>query len=266
MAFLSTNNLRANLQNWINPYDETKIKSGSYELSLGGEYYSTDSEDGRKKLLVEGEQMKIAPGQFAILLSEEKVAIPSHVLAFISIKAGIKFKGLVNVSGFHVDPGFKGRLKFAVYNAGSKDLILQRMQPIFQIWFCKFTEALSATDIYSGEHQNQNDISAEDVMKIQGDVASPSVLNERIKNNHEELKKQISGINKELEFKKTLYIGIWFLLASIILTFTLPIAYNAIYPEKIEPKKDNEPKIIIINPNGSTNEIKLYPDSTNQRK
>ena len=43
--------------------------------------------------------------------------------------------GLVNVSGFHVDPGYKGRLKFAVYNAGGSDIKLTRGDAIFLIWF-----------------------------------------------------------------------------------------------------------------------------------
>jgi hypothetical protein len=38
-------------------------------------------------------------------------------MAFISMRTAFKFKGLVNISGFHVDPGYKGKLIFAVFNA-----------------------------------------------------------------------------------------------------------------------------------------------------
>ena len=59
-----------------------------------------------------------SPGQFAFLLTDEIVEVPDSAMALISIKAKIKWRGLINVSGFHVDPGFKGRLIFSVYNAG----------------------------------------------------------------------------------------------------------------------------------------------------
>ena len=65
--------------------------------------------------------------------TREEVRIPSNVLAFISIKASVKFDGLVNISGFHVDPGFHGRLKFSVYNAGSQPIFLQIGQPAFDL-------------------------------------------------------------------------------------------------------------------------------------
>ena len=73
-------------------------------------------------------QLVIPPGQFGLLITEEVVQVPMDAIAFISIKAGIKFRGLVNVSGFHADPGFSGKLKFAVYNAGSQRLVLDRVR------------------------------------------------------------------------------------------------------------------------------------------
>jgi dCTP deaminase len=42
---------------------------------------------------------------------------------------------LVNVSGFHVDPGYHGQLTFAVFNAGPVPIHLKRGQPIFLIWY-----------------------------------------------------------------------------------------------------------------------------------
>ncbi len=56
-------------------------------------------------------------------------------MGFISVKTSEKFKGLVNVSGFHVDPGFKGHLKFTVYNAGNKPIFLDYESACFLLWF-----------------------------------------------------------------------------------------------------------------------------------
>jgi dCTP deaminase len=68
-------------------------------------------------------------------LTEEKVKIPFDAIAFISIKARIKFQGLMNASGFHVDPGYEGRLIFSVFNAGPLPIHLRRGQDCFLIWY-----------------------------------------------------------------------------------------------------------------------------------
>ena len=51
-------------------------------------------------------------------MTKESIEVPLDALGLISIRSKYKLKGLINVSGFHVDPGFRGSLVFAVYNAG----------------------------------------------------------------------------------------------------------------------------------------------------
>ena len=179
MSFLDNNALKKILDTCIDPYDPKYVETASYELGVGNEYFTTGS--GKKEVLKEDDLIEIKPGQFALLLTKETVTVPPHLLAFISIKASTKFKGLVNVSGFHVDPGFKGKLKFSVYNAGSKTIILSVGDRLFPIWFCKLTDVLVADQLYDGEHKNQKNITGDDVEKIQGEVFSPHALNEKIR-------------------------------------------------------------------------------------
>ena len=101
-----------------------RINNACYEMALGDEAFITSSPSRTKECLGSRQQVRIPPGQLALLITEEEIRIPLNVLAFISIKASKKMSGLVNVSGFHVDPGFSGRLKFSVYNAGSKATVL----------------------------------------------------------------------------------------------------------------------------------------------
>ena len=162
----------------VEPYDEKAIAHGAYELGLGPEAFLTSDDENKKTVLDEGEQLVIPPGQFCLLLTEEKVFIPNNALGLISIKAGVKFRGLINVSGFHVDSGFQGRLKFSVYNAGSQNIVLQRKQRVFLLWFCDLDRATS--DTYKGTRINQSEISTEDVMRMQGEIASPGQLKKEI--------------------------------------------------------------------------------------
>lgn len=196
MSYLGTEKLKQLItsQNVIYPVPDSKrmsqrIKHGAYELSLGNEVYETDSEDNKRRILThEREQVTINPGQFALLLTEESVRIPKNKIAFISIRAGIKLRGLINVSGFHVDPGFEGKLVFSVYNAGSGPISLEKGQPYFLIWFAELDVPKEGVDSYNGEHQGQASIPLKYIDALNSsELASPNVLLKKINANYQEL-------------------------------------------------------------------------------
>lgn len=128
--------------------------------------------------LSDGQALSIPEGQFALLLTEEVVKLPADTLAFISLKTSVKCQGLVNVSGFHVDPGFEGRLKFWVYNAGPKEIFLRRGEPTFLIWFCDFDEPVE--DPYKNRGAEQMTITAKNLNDMRGAVCSPSALGAKV--------------------------------------------------------------------------------------
>jgi dCTP deaminase len=174
--FWSTEKLKERLvaETLFEPCDLSSVKNGAFELRLGSEAFVTTDGTSTKSEIAAGKQLVIPPGQFGLLVTEERISIPADAIGFISIKAGIKFRGLVNVSGFHVDPGFSGKLKFAVYNAGSQSIILDRGQRVFLIWFSSLDR--TTADLYKGNHQNQLVITSEDITGIQGEIASPATL------------------------------------------------------------------------------------------
>lgn len=180
MAFWGSSEIvrRCKKDNLIEPFDSNDIECCSYELRLGNEAFVTSFKKNKKKTFHDGGQIVIGPGQFGILLAKNKIKVPKEAMGLISIKAGKKFRGLVNVSGFHVDPGFEGYLKFSVYNAGSQDINLTVGEPLFLLWFA---EVIGNTKVYKGNHAGSCTITSEDVMKIQGDVYSPASLGARIK-------------------------------------------------------------------------------------
>ena len=154
MSFWTTEKLkreqtRTPLEPLIAPFDVKRVKQGAYELSLGPEAFVTSGPSGTKKKLRSREQMAIPAGQFALLLTEEVVRIPNNAIGFISVRFSLKRRGIVNVSGFHVDSGFVGRLKFAVYNAGSQKIVVARGEPIFMIWYSELSEPTA--DLYKGD-------------------------------------------------------------------------------------------------------------------
>ena len=114
----------------VQGFQEGQMEHGAYALTVSAEYaITTANGGGEKRTASPGEHITIPPGQFALLLTKESVSIPSTALGLISIKSKVKLRGLMNVSGFHVDPGFTGQLKFSVYNAGNQSLDLTPGQP-----------------------------------------------------------------------------------------------------------------------------------------
>jgi dCTP deaminase len=141
MTFWSSQTLKTHLPSLISPFNEQHIQSSAYELTLGGEVYisplpDTPSKD-RKKVFFSSDKdtVSIPPGQFAFLITQESITVPKDIIAFISMKFTTKARGLINVSGFHVDPGYEGKLIFAVYNAGPLNFQVQCGERLFSIWF-----------------------------------------------------------------------------------------------------------------------------------
>ncbi|MGF1987116.1 MAG: dCTP deaminase [Nostoc sp. ZfuVER08] len=140
MSFWSSQTLRSYLPSLIEPFNADQIQSASYELCLGEEVYisalpDTPLRERKKIILKEKETVAIPPGQFAFLITSETIKVPNNALAFISMKFKFKSSGLINVSGFHVDPGYSGKLIFAVYNAGPLNFHVAKGERVFSIWY-----------------------------------------------------------------------------------------------------------------------------------
>lgn len=221
MSFWNSEKLLSELRSeeLISPWSPSRVKQGAYQLSLGEEIYISSAGKKVKQRLGKKEQVVIPPGQLALLLTEERVSMPRDTIGFISIRARIKFRGLVNVSGFHVDPGFVGKLKFSVYNAGAKEIILTRSDQLFPIWFCTMTGPTKEGQHYNGDHLNQDGITSEDVALMQGELASPA-----------ELKKQLDGLRAELSQKIEVTahtVAVWRNIMIGLLVACVPAAFGA---------------------------------------
>ncbi len=133
--------LEDELRALISDYDPNRIDGASYQLRVGPEVYVSptgepgDPRNKPKTQLAPGQGFTIPAGQFGFILTEERVAVRQAAVAFISIRAKYKFRGLVNVSGFHVDPNYEGQLIFSIFNAGPGPVHLSRGEPCFLIWY-----------------------------------------------------------------------------------------------------------------------------------
>ncbi|MCK1451942.1 deoxycytidine triphosphate deaminase [Bradyrhizobium sp. 35] len=212
MTFWSGEKLAERLNELVEPADLTKIDCASYTLSVGPEYFVTptdqtsDAKSRSLMLLAVDQAFAIPPGQFAYIQTDEIVKVPRDALAFISIRARIKWKGLVNVSGFHVDPGFNGRLTFAVFNAGPSPIHLRRGERCFLIWYADLDR--TSNSVKNAAASTHIDLLF--VNSISGELHSLDGLAERIRTTDKELSLRISSLERSQ--------GIVTVAASIFLT------------------------------------------------
>lgn len=178
-----------------------KVDCAAVSLTVGDEVYITPSDPDnskdtgvKKKLTDEKSQFVIPKGQFAFLLTSEIISVPSDALAFISFKASYKFKGLINVSGFHVDPGWNGRLTFSVYNAGPLDITLEKGDTFALIWFADLDRASSNDYIYKTPTPLPTTLNSKLISNMTGEVFSPTKLKGEI----DALKKEILTLESKI--------------------------------------------------------------------
>jgi Deoxycytidine deaminase len=190
--------LRDELGALISDYDPERLDHASYRLRVGPEVYVSptgEPDDPRNKpktSLVQGQGFTIPAGQFGFILTEETIHVPVAAIAFISIRAGYKFRGLVNVSGFHVDPNYKGRLIFSVFNAGPGPVHLSRGEPCFLIWYADL-------DRPSGVKQRKgyDSIPSELTGPIAGGLQSFAGLLSKINENDKKLGDRLAAVERE---------------------------------------------------------------------
>ena len=205
MAFWSGETLEQRLPNLVKPFDSKNVDCAAYTLHIGDEYYVSPDARVTAPLRHTMQQLPsqgaftIPPGQFAFLLTDESVTVPSDAIAFISIKARLKFNGLINISGYHVDPGYHGKLLFSVLNAGPRPIHLCHKQDVFLIWYAELDRTTQRKKRGSGFDRIEPSV----VNLISGEILSLQSLSEEL---------------NDLRGKTKLYIGLFWIIVALLVT------------------------------------------------
>ncbi|MDE0179673.1 MAG: deoxycytidine triphosphate deaminase [Gammaproteobacteria bacterium] len=235
-AFWSGETLRERLGTLIDPFVPELVDCAAYTLAIGPEVYvSPHDQDAAPsavtiRQLSNGEAFTIPPGQFAFLLTEEVVSVPADALAFISIRAKTKFRGLVNVSGFHVDPGYCGQLTFAVFNAGPVPVHLKRGQPAFLIWYT----SLDRTTAFKKNGATRKGIDPAVVTGIAGELQSLAGLSKKMEKADRALDERVHAIEKQ---QARLHV-----IGAVALTLLITLTVNCLQ-ERAPPASPTPPQV-----------------------
>lgn len=181
--------------------EDDRLRAASYNIKMGLEAYVTpvsDTDPKSIRRLKPNEAFRIPPGQFAFLLTHEAVRVPPDAFALVALRAReLQFKGLINVSGFHIDPGYDGRLVLAVYNAGPSEVHLRAGQALFEIFFADLDDK---TERPYGTWKSKKPlfhIEPEAISAIAGEFETLKGLKNKIEDVQSDLEERIHSLERE---------------------------------------------------------------------
>lgn len=160
------------------PAPATKFDGWSYDMRLGTEVFLSSEKEVRD--LGSNGAFFLQPGDFALLTTEEALNIPPNIVAFITLRFSVALKGLVNVSGFHVDPGFSGKIVFSVYNAGPNAVALRQGEPTFMVCFAYLEDKVSPQSREHAIFKKTERLKAEWISAAKGPSVSLVKLNRKV--------------------------------------------------------------------------------------
>ena len=159
----------------LEPFDENRLQAVSYDISSGNVamvYQSLDvAVDLRNKKLVEQVTRKvditkgyhIKPGEYLLVKTKEKFAIPASLTAHIRPRTTFTKFGLI-ISDQHMNPNFKGYLYLGLYNATPNIIDIYPDLIIAQMVFEEVSGDISKEKLYDhkidAKYQNEDEFIA----------------------------------------------------------------------------------------------------------
>jgi len=121
----------------ITHFEQQRLKGASYDLTLGTEALVSNRDE--KVILGLGgtASLILDAGDFALVLTKESVKLPMNIAASIGMRSSLARRGLILLHGMQIDPGFEGHLRFGLFNASPRRIVLDYGDDLCMIEFHK---------------------------------------------------------------------------------------------------------------------------------
>lgn len=193
----------------IEPFEPSQVQPASYGLRIGPE--ATTSSSGKTINVQEKGFIELAPSDFAIVVSEERIALDNRHTARFGLRSKWARKGIVATTGAQIDPGFRGRLTVGLTNLTSKKIALSHLDDFLTVEFHRLEKPVSKT--YSGSYQGRDSLRSEDLEEVfDREVMSMSEITQSLRS----LTSNVSSMEKSIEtMQKSIDAMRWYVTAIV---------------------------------------------------
>jgi dCTP deaminase len=119
---------------------ELQLQPASIDLRLGGMFRRGVQASEAVEEIAEGEDFMLAPSEFALGTTFERVRVPSDLVARVEGRSSIgRLAILVHATAGFIDPGFEGEITLELANIGPTRASLRVGSRICQVVFHQLT-------------------------------------------------------------------------------------------------------------------------------
>ena len=124
----------------IDPYDPSKLKSGSYEVNFIGIVYYWDESGKEQSIDMEKERkFLLRKNSIAFLFTATRFCLPDYMALRFNLKITHVHRGLLLGTGPLVDPGFEGNLLIPLHNLTTNDYEFTLNEGLIWVEFTKLS-------------------------------------------------------------------------------------------------------------------------------
>lgn len=106
----------------IAPFAPNNLRATSIDLTLHG---TITIAGGDRVVIARGKAYALKSGSAVNASTVESIDLPRDYLGRLGAIAALGARGIVVSGGLHVEPGFSGRLRFSLFNAGTETFVLR---------------------------------------------------------------------------------------------------------------------------------------------
>lgn len=198
MSFLSDVEIRRAIENYdivIDPFDNDSLEPSSYDFHIGRALIA-----GRGVADKVDFPLFLKPGDWMEIESLENVEISQNVGAIFGMPSGMSRRGILAFSGFHIDPGYKGKIFITLFNPSSDTYKIEYGKKLCTALFSKFEE--KPEKVYHGNYQGQYGFPEKDIewmIRLKSPTIADAIKSvEKLEEMINEVKSDMGGVKSEV--------------------------------------------------------------------
>jgi len=126
----------------IEPFDNKKLKSASYEARIGGVCKYWDENGNEQEITIDKphKTFTLKPNSIAFIEVEPKFRLPDYIALRFNLKITHVYRGLLLGTGPLIDPGYEGKIYIPLHNLTSNSYTFEYGEGLIWIEFTKISE------------------------------------------------------------------------------------------------------------------------------